>query len=336
MKRLSLILAIVMALVTILSVVPATAANSFGATLDKYDDYGYYLYYDFENYGSAANHTVYMEDAKATNKDGKLSNPFGFNRADGNVYGTAALKTEENGNKYYSFTQTHAAAGDYNVIGVFSMQSSYSAKNCLITDTAVLSFRFRMQETQPSDAAGQMMDLIHIRRGSSGANNNLPHVRTDTDGNIYACVNGSFKEVYHNPDKSKFIDISFVIYDASNTYSLYVNGALVVEAMALRNNYRDSTNVDVTFNDDFVTDSLTVKATANGHIRAIELCRAGSKHFAFDIDDIKLSRMETAQRGKVYFENSFDALYEGITVRNGENSNVYRFSNGTSSKVYRS
>lgn len=46
-----------------------------------------------------------------------------------------------------------------------------------------------------------------------------------------------------------------------------------------------------------------------------------------DIDDIKLSRIETAQHGRVYYENGFDTQNDGVMQRVAlrAGNNVYSF-----------
>lgn len=334
MKKITTFITGILIIIMLVSVIPVSAENTFDEPLDTYDDYGYYAGFDFENYGTASNHLSYMRNSKSVNADGKRCNPFGFLMGDGigNLWGSGTLVKESNGNHYYSFVQNQNASGDYGVMGVFAFQTNANSKNCIITEAAEISFRIRMHATQPMDNNGKKMPLIHLRRGAKGANNNYEHVSMDNAGNIYAYVNGATKQVYTNTDSTKFIDVSLIWYDATNTYSLYVNDKIVVEAVQLKNNYRDSSNVTVEFDDDFMVSS----GKLNGDIRALELCRGNNYKFGFDIDDIELKRVETQQRGRVYYQNSFNALYEGITARKGENSNVYRFTNGSETTITRS
>ena len=329
MKKIITLFTGLLLLTMLVSAFPVSAENTFDEPLDTYDDYGYYASFDFENYGSSTKHLNYMQNSTATNADGKLCDPFGFLMQTGNAIGTGTLVKESNGNHYYSFVQNQTDTGDYGVIGVFAFQTNTSAKNCIITEAAEISFRIRMHTTQPVDNAGKRMPLIHLHRGANGANNNAEYVSIDNAGNIYAYVNGATKQVYTNTDSTKFIDVSLVWYDATNTYSLYVNDTLVVEAMQLKNNYRDASNVSVSFSDDFLVSSRALI----GDLRSMEICRGNSTKFGFDIDDISLKRVETAQRGRVYYSNSFDALYEGVTVRKGSNSNVYRYTNGSETNI---
>ena len=45
---------------TLVSVMPAQAYSTMGEPFSNYDKYGYYAYYDFENYNDAANHFEYV------------------------------------------------------------------------------------------------------------------------------------------------------------------------------------------------------------------------------------------------------------------------------------
>ena len=333
MKKTTALLAITLILAMLVSaVIPMAADNSFGEPIEDYDDYGYYAYFDFENYGNSTHHLAYMRGETITNADGLACDPFGFLLNEhGNVRGTRELKTEENGNKYYSFVQSQAADGDYCAMAVFSLQSSLTSKNYNITEAVEVSFRFRMHETQPEKATGKMR-LINIRRGEKASLTD--HILADTDGNIYALIGGNKVKVYENTDKSQFLDISFRWYDATNTYSLYINGDPVVEAMTMGKNYRDVEYVTMTFDDDFNVEERNLVATQQGHIRAIELCRGDDKNYGFDIDDIKLSRIETAQGGRVYYENTFstqhDGLMQRVAINEGNNAYAFTQSSGIS------
>lgn len=336
MKKTSIMIALALALVTVLSVIPATAAL-LEEPISDYDDYGYYAYFDFENYGAASSHNKYFrgeyyEGGTVTkNADGKESDPFGFlMNGQGNSNGSGKVTTVD-GNTYYTYTQ-NATDSNYDALAVFAFQSSINGKNYIIGDAAELSFKFRMSETQTM-AEGKTTPVIHIRRGSKSSNS--AHILADGKGNLYARINGSNKLVYTNSGDGKFMDIVFTWYDVSNTYTLSVNGKKVVEGIPLDVDYRNGDYVAKTFDDDFFLASKTLIGTSLGNDRALELFRGtnGCK-FVFDIDDIKLKRAETAQRGAVYYENSFDASYgDGLSSRITR-SNSYFLNDCTADNFY--
>lgn len=292
MRKTSIMIALALALVTVLSIIPATAAL-LEEPISDYDDYGYYAYFDFENYGAASSHLEYFrgEDypggTVTKNADGKKSDPFGFlMNGQGNSNGSGKVTTVD-GNTYYTYTQ-NATDSNYDALAVFAFQSNIKGKNYIIGDAAELSFKFRMSETQTMEE-GKTTPVIHIRRGSKSSNS--AHILADGKGNLYARINGSNKLVYTNSGDGKFMDIVFTWYDVSNTYTLSVNGKTVVEGIPLDVDYRNGDYVAKTFDDDFFLASKTLIGTSLGNDRALELFRGtnGCK-FVFDIDDIKLKR----------------------------------------------
>ena len=327
MKKLSVLMVAAMLLVSIISVLPVSASESWSEAEANYDDYGYYAYFDFENFGNASHHLRYMRGAyytdsvTALNADGKACDPFDYlSNTSGNASGTGSLKTEENGNKYLSYKQ-NSTNTNYDAIAVFTIQSSANDANNIIGDAAELSFRFRMQESQDM-AESETMPLVHVRRGDKASN--TAYVKVDIYGNIYAYIDHAYKLVYTNPGDGKFMDISFKWYDASNTYSLYINGKPVVEAIPMDVDYRTETYVEKAFDDEFFVASKAIV----GDIRAIELCRGvTTATFAFDIDDIMLKRLETKQHAPLYYENSFDASYADGVSSKIIRANSYRFEN---------
>ena len=338
MKKTAFILALVMLLGVFASVMPVAAESPlFDEPIDSYDDYGYYIYYDFESYTGATSQLGYMRTTTTVNADGKLSDPFGFvDPKNGNYLGSCKLGAEGD-NKFFSYTQKGIASASYDVVGPFWFQSGIAGDSKIIADAIEFSFKLRVKDANNADITdGARLALIDPRRGSKGSNKTC--VAADKYGNIYAYINSAttLTKVYTNTDTTGgFTDISFRWYDASNCYSLYVNGKPVVEAMPLAYTFRDSGYVTVTENDDFGVDSRTLVGTADANARAIDFIRCYGTSFSFDVDDIMIKRIETAQRGAVYYENSFDASYaDGVSTRS-DKGGVYSFVNGSSATISR-
>ena len=334
MKKSTLLLVLVLMLAMLMQGMPIQAYGSMGEPIADYDKYGYYTYYDFENYGTASDHRAYMGTATVTNADGLLCDPYGFRLTNGKLDGTGEVITEDNGNTYYRYT-TKGTKSE-NTIAVFGMEAK-DGKSYIIGDAAEISFRFRMGASDSATVtAKDRVYLVFTRRGSAYKD----HLMADIYGNLYARINGSEKLIYTNGDgktiggNGEFMDIAFRWYDVTNTYSVFLNGTPLVQGIPLHQNYRSTSYTTHTFNDDFEVESRAVNGTDN---RSIELIRVDDKDgskFTFDVDDIKLSRIETAQRGAVYYENSFDGAYEGISLISTR-SNVYLYKAGAStSNIY--
>lgn len=331
MKKITRLMASLLMLVTLMAVFAVVTHGATGESIVGYNGYGYYAYFDFENYGSYGDHQAYMRANGIKNEDGKLCDPFGFVSNLGAVAGEGTIVEEDDGNNYYSFVQSTVTTYDH--IAVFTMQSNDS-NNVIIGDAAEISFRFRMHSVDTQTAGeGSLLPVLNLRRGSAGGRAN--HLYTDIYGNLYAQINGASTKVYTNPGDGEFMEISFRWYDVTNTYSLYVNGEPVVEAMPLQNDYRSSTYVSQTYDDDFGVESRALIGSGAEHYRAIELFRreTTSKDFGFDIDDIKLSRIETAHGGAHYYANSFEADIDGVSSR-VTRSNSYIFTSATESTLY--
>lgn len=338
-KTTSILLALMMILSTLVSVIPAQAAiDTLEEPIAGYDDYGYYAYFDFEN---CADHNLnYMRADGSTNADGSLCDPYNFVLdGSGNFSGKGETIADENGNKFYRSTTD--GKGDYKVGAVFGMQDS-TGKSYILNEALEVSYRFRMGTESTADASARI-GLVATRRGTSGGN--YYHVQADIYGNVYAYVNGTMKLVYKNADgqtkggDGKFIDIRFIWFDTTNTYTLYVNNEEVVSAMPLANNYRSTTYVTQIIDDDFaIADRKIVgasgTATKGGGDRSVEVLRFDTTGVSiqWDLDDLKLARYETAQRGAIYYENDFDGDYDGVTQLNSR-SNSYIYSTNPTSDV---
>ena len=354
MKKTTALVAIILMLVMIASIIPAQAYSIIGdEPIADYDKYGYYVYYDFDNMNGTT-HLNYFGKAGSKNALDLLCDPFGFTiQGTGHSDGTAEILTDGQGNKYLHYTTK--GSRDYNALAVFKMQGS-NGKSYVLGEATEVSFSFRVGDiTDPKVTDDNRISLIITRRGTKKGNTGV--VTADKYGNIYANINGSTKMIYQNADgktvggDGEFIDFIFRWYDVSNTYSVYINGDPVVQAMPLPYNYRSTDYVAHSFDDDFaLADRVVVGSTGNpdstgaaNEDRTIEVLRydyfdsndlpaeqkTGYK-FIYDVDDVKLSRIESAQGGAVYYDNSFDGLYEGFSLRSTK-SDVYLYASGYSS-----
>lgn len=315
MKKVTKILAILVVLAAFVSLLPMSVSAQLGESVEGYDSYGYYVYYDFEEYGSSSDHAEYFKNDSSVNADGGLCDPFGSMNDNTAADGTGTLVADGD-NHYYSFV-AGGTSGDSSI--AILRLTDKTPGDLIIGDAVEISFKFRMHEglgTQQNIADTDKMSLIHLRRGGKGHGTQL---YVDKYGNLYD-RNGI---VYTNTDQSKFLDISYRWYDASNTFSLYVNGKAVVEALPVRDDKTTEfrTYTTTTFDDDFTVSSIVQNNTTD---RAIEICRASAnnKLWGFDLDDVKLSRIETPQHGAYFYENNFDIASNGLSVKN-TNGNVY-------------
>ena len=316
MKKITKILSLLIVIATFVSLIPNTATAQFAESVTNYDDYGYYIYYDFENLGGKSNHSGYFKADASVNADGKLCDPFTLVSDNTATNGTGSFVADGD-NHYYSFvTSGTNADASIMILGL----TNQSPNDLIIGDAVEISFKFRMHQSLGSEqgiADTDKMSLIHLRRGGKG---HATQVSVDKNGNIYA----RNSLVYTNTNQSEFLDISLKWYDATNTYSLYVNGNTVVEALNVRDTSGDlRTYTTTTFDDDFTVSSIVQNNTTD---RAIEICRASnnSKKWGFDIDDIKVSRIETPQHGAYYYVNDFDIAANGLSAKNtAGNVHVY-------------
>ena len=326
-KIISMVLVAVMLVTAFpLSVFAGTAFAGYHENIDNYDDYGYYLRYDFENYGSNSNHQGYVQSTTVKNADGKLCNPFNMATIGAVNAKTAALKTETlsdgTTNKYYSLKRLGTSDN--------AQVLRFTGSTAVIGDSLEVSLRLRIHEglNQTDDGIGESsyFPVVNTRRGDKS---NSTAVWADKDGKIYAYKTGA-KTLVYTPDeesRSEFTDIRFVWYDVSNTYTLYVNGEVCMEAMALPSDYRDF--VTQTYDSTFMVDT---RVQNNTDLRTLELCRSASSNgekWGYDIDDIVVKAYHTAQDGVMYYENSFEGIYEGVALKSGH-MDAYYYSSGVS------
>ena len=332
-KILSMVLVTAMLLTAFsLSAFAGTAFAGYNETVENYDDYGYYVKYDFENYGSNAHHKTYMQSTTVTNADGKLCNPFNMvdvNAVDGSSYG---VKTETlsdgTKNKYYSLKRT-GTNDNAQIIRFNGMDENGVMLS--IGDTIEISLRLRvhegLNETDDKIAESTYLNVINLRRGNKGSGT---VVWTNRAGQIYAYKTGSKTLVYTPTEKSRdeFVDIRFIWYDISNTYTLYINGEIYAEAMALPADY--SSYVTQTYDSNFMVESRiqSTDTYLNGNLdkRQIEILRSANKNgekWGFDVDDVIVKRSATAQDGVMYYENSFEGFYEGVNLKSAHTDTYY-------------
>ena len=138
MKKTAKFLGILLAILMVASTISAFAFGEFKSEAEIYEEYGYYTYFDFENY-SHANHLAYFRSS-STNADKRLCDPAGFVlTSQGNIFGTGTLVTEGD-NSYYHFVQGGTGA-NYAVMAVFDTIDK-DGKDVLLGDAIELSFKF--------------------------------------------------------------------------------------------------------------------------------------------------------------------------------------------------
>ena len=276
MKKTLKLTATALVVVLLLSAMTVAVFGAIGEPTDNYDKYGYYVYYDFENYGSSANHSAYMRNSNAKNADGSLCNPFGFMMGSiVNTAGTGTAVKDSDGNTYYSFIE--GTDVDYGSIGVLALQNT-SDKNLLIADAAELSFKLRLHDEQTM-SEGSKLPVICARRGSEMTTRTV-YVFADTEGNLYVNKSGGTSTlVYTNKGDGEFMDVSFRWYDATNTFSLFVNGEAVAESVPFAADFRNSSHVLKSYNDDFGVElgKIVGADASTNNYRAIELLRREAK-----------------------------------------------------------
>ena len=327
MKKTAKFLVILLVLTIAASAVSAFAFGEFGSNLtaDDYDKYGYYTYYDFESY-TGGHPLDYFRDTSTKNASGLISDPFGLIcQTQGVVFGTGIVQNDGD-NTYVHYIHKD---GSYSAVAVFEAVDK-NGNDAILGDSVELSFRLRMSANQAK--TDTKMRVINIRRNGD----NLPYVLADVYGNLYVqTASNKSVLVYTNGDgktvggDGEFKEIAFRWYDTTNTFSLYVNGRPVAEAIPFYKQYNAtgnfvdsngknaaSTKVRAVYDDYFGVSDLEIVSgtTSESTTRTIEFIRPDANvAFEFDLDDLKLSRIETAQKGAVYYENSFESQKEGIS-----------------------
>ena len=322
------IFALILTLIMLISALSVISFAETGKPTADYDNYGYYVAYDFENYVSGAHHYSYIKNRDSKNANGLLCDPYSFVlHTSGTESGSGVAVKDENGNTFYRHTTNGKA--DYNALAVLGLTDA-NGKSYIIGDAVEVSFRFR---PDPSSTTTAKIALVNTRRNGG----NMGHLKADIYGNLYAPVNGADNTlIYKNGDgktvggTGKFMDIKFVWYDVTNTFSVFVDGKPIVEAMPLWNNYRSTDYVTHVFDDDFRVAERKDKTVG----RSLELLRFDETNtdvkFVYDVDDVVVKRYETAQNGTIYFEDTFEGAFEGMSNPAKNRSNAYIFSGDTS------
>lgn len=146
-----------------------------GEPIADYDNYGYYVAYDFENYVSGAHHYSYIKNKDSKNADGLLCDPYGFVLSNGTESGSGVAVKEDDGNVFYRHTTN--GKSDYNALAVIGLNDA-NGKSYIIGDAVEVSFRFRPDKSSTTTA---MITLVNTRRNSG----NMGQLKADIYGNLH-------------------------------------------------------------------------------------------------------------------------------------------------------
>ena len=125
----------------LISAFSVTSFAEMGEPIADYDDYGYYVAYDFESYVSGAHHYSYIKNRDSKNANGLLCDPYSFVlHTSGTESGSGVAVKDENGNTFYRHTtDIKDGTKDYNALAVLGLTDA-NGKSHIIRDTSFTTF----------------------------------------------------------------------------------------------------------------------------------------------------------------------------------------------------
>ena len=324
MKNLHKLLALLLSVVMLLGAVPFNAfAAETTATAQSTAEKGDIFYsFDFDNLEAGE----ISGDLNDFVPEG--GNPYGFSY-DGS---TGKLKGQivncGNGNKYLHTDMTwESGAGSGSWQGL-RFRLDDGTTDHLITNAIETSFKFRWIGTGAVEESAGMTFFKLRRHNGTRFEWHLITAKVDqTTGELVvsALVDSSSKEVYRFAKNSaEFSDISIFYYDATATYSLYIDGKPVIESVYV--GYADSKN-DIDLRDPEVVTTVydsniyaveRKPVAAATETWAFELFRISRGNipdagFVFDLDNVVVKKANASSDRIYYYKNSFDSAVNADT-----------------------
>ena len=300
---------VIMTLLQCLSI-SSLAENS---TVSQQGDY--YCYYDFENFKSGAysSYGAYFKDQNVTTAEGLLCNN-GLEVLTSTSGGELEIVDEESGNSYLRYTFNNAENSSGARIGTFGIG------NKILGNSVAFDFKFRANGTENDT---NKMPLVVLRRAGSTSGASCTLLKADGLGRIYLSnvnisIDGSpvNDTLIYTPQSGEFMDISVRWFDATNTVSIFINGAPVIESAAINTDLRGHNFVKKTWDNSFLLESLSFTTTSTA---SFDFCNVGKTNYNYsiDLDDIKIYNICTLDGFTYYYSNGFDTyntLTNGKTV----------------------
>ena len=325
MKHFSKVLALLLATLMLVTALPVGAfefpSRTVSENLENTSNVDYLFKYDFND--RAVTTTSKNIDLPVDS----TTSPYGFATEAGGFTGVVSKRTDDSseGNYYDVTTPTNMTQSNWKGY-MFKFQKdgvSYSVGNTLSFE---FDFLWKGSMSDTNAAKGDTIYLLRFRRGTSTDNNLLMGIR-QSDGSLKVTVNsstGSHVITLPAADSEsytgKFTKFKVLYYDTTQTFTVYVNNVLTVEAQAVTSaDVRlDGTHTTHTFDEDMLTTSIEGKPSNDGKFRNFTLCRTSgvgtvasdnkAPVYKYGLDNIVIKEVKTGSDDRVpFYQNSFEA-----------------------------
>ena len=334
-KLLSLLLAVIM-IASTLSLCIVTVSAETATTVS--DDDGYFYKFTFDEVEAGTILADGTSDDFMTGVADAASNPNNFATRSSM---TGTVMSDGNGGNFfradYTTPASYASTGDWKGVQFTFVDST--GFDYTITGGISMSFKFRWIGGKEVDSSHSIA-LVKLRRKSYTPAVNLLTGKVNADGDFDLYLqNGQLIKTFKK-NGTEFSDITVKYYDATATYSVYIDGVPYCEAMYIGTNYMTETYITTSRDADLVaTGRKRVSGSADNY--ALEFGRITDNvkacGFCFDMDDLIIKKEEAATDRTYYYKNSFDSLvyntttvptYNGMT--NIADKGTYKFRGKTS------
>ena len=323
--------------------VSAFPDNTFESANDE-GQYDYFYKYDFDSIAAGTKLTTFYQSSPAS------ANPLGFSMSSGsvgNLEGTVMEKYDSKnlraGNYFrmeYSSTKTSGWHG-------VRFEMTKNGKSYTIGNTIEADFDIRWEGVADLEKINynQAIALVSFRR-----NQNTPHrflyakvvSGEETVNGQNVTVADKYLRIYTSDGKevvkvdkanADFTNIRVVFHDATQTYDVFVNGNIVVEARSGFTYSNNKLGINILSGDNYVVTeydydglalSRTEKATQNNGTTASDrlsftLFRVDyssstqNTPYLIGVDNVYIREVELAPSRTAYYENSFEGAVNVIT-----------------------
>ena len=363
MKSFKKILALVLCVVMLVSALPlgtfAFPVHTQDTIVEEAEyDYFYKYVFDEISEGTALNQWY--------SKAGADSNPYGFGYdSNGGISGVSMARYDENGNYMGNFVR--ATYGKTSGWHGTRFVMSKNGKSYTIGNT--LSFEFDLRWHGVKDTSkinySQTMALLRFRRSSNapikfldakvvagqemvdGQEVTVPdqYLRIYVpDGNTDSNKQTTLIEkdvITLDKSASDFVSFKVIYYDATQTFSIYIDNVLVVESQAAKNLKSEDlwlsseTFINYTYDDDGMITSREEKAGDNLSFTfaRMDYSSASQTPCIIDVDNLYIREVELADGRTAYYENSFEGTIGNLVDGKLGGSTAYRYAETSGIKV---
>ena len=301
---------------------PTNTEESIAADAAVEKPYGYFYKFDFD----------WLKENQAVSSikwaAGDDGNPYGY-KVDGLAL-VVKSRTDSQGNAQGKYAEVTVAAGERKFA---ALAHGKGGKSFVMGNTVSTEFDIRWQGVIEGTtlADNRTFNLLSFRRDNSDKYENVFLSATivaegETVDQYLSITTHDGKEVAKlEKGADSFKSIKTVYYDATQTYSVYVNGSPVVEAKSCAKNTVIDTFITSTYNDDGIVTSRTSIDGYGFYFCYIDNRSSNIAPCVIDFDNLCIKEEQLSDGRTAYYENSFEGTYGDLVESSTAASVAYGY-----------